>query len=114
MFLLTICQVIKHNKAQLSKIIKSGGFHGAFFGKLAGPSMKVVVPLAKDVLAPLASVASVQLFKKYTWPRSSEIRKKGITLVIINEDMDQIKRIIKSPENSNLLIDAISETVKTK
>ena len=37
---------------------------------------------------------------------------KRITLVILNEDMDDILRIIKSRENLDSLIDGVSETVK--
>ena len=36
---------IKLANAQISKIIQSGGF----LGKLAGPLMKVAVPLAKNI-----------------------------------------------------------------
>ena len=35
------------SKAQISKIIQSGGFLGSFLLKLAGPLMKVAIPLAK-------------------------------------------------------------------
>ena len=45
---------IKLSKAQISKIIQSGGFLGSLLIKLAGPWMQVVVPLAKNILAPLA------------------------------------------------------------
>ena len=38
----------KLSKAQLSKIIQSGGFLGALLDKLAGPLMKVSVSLAKS------------------------------------------------------------------
>ena len=44
---------IKLSKAQISKIIQSGGFLGSLLSKLAGPLMKVAVPLAKNILAPL-------------------------------------------------------------
>ena len=44
---------IKLSKTQLSKMIQSGGFLGNLLGKLAGPLMKVAMPLAKNVLAPL-------------------------------------------------------------
>ena len=37
---------------------------------------------------------------------------KWITLVISNEDMGDIIKIIKSLENSGVLIDGVSETVK--
>ena len=38
---------LKLSKAQIFKIIKSGGFLGYLLSKLAGPLMKVAVPLAK-------------------------------------------------------------------
>ena len=44
---------LKFSKAQISKIIQSGGFLGSLLSKLAGPLMKVAIPLAKNVLAPL-------------------------------------------------------------
>ena len=40
------------SKAQISKIIQSGGFLGSLLSKLAGPLMKVAIPLAKNILAP--------------------------------------------------------------
>ena len=50
---------IKLSKIQLSEMIHSGGFLGNLLGKLAGPLMKVVVPLAKNVLAPLGISAAM-------------------------------------------------------
>ena len=38
---------IKLSKAQITKIIQSGGFLGSLLSKLAGPLMKVAIPLAK-------------------------------------------------------------------
>ena len=49
---------MKLSKAQLSKIIQLGRFLGILLGKLAGPLVKVVVPLAKNALVPLATMAS--------------------------------------------------------
>ena len=50
---------IKSSKTQLSKMIQSGGFLGNLLGKLAGPLMKVAIPLAKNVLAPLGLTAAM-------------------------------------------------------
>ena len=50
---------IKLSKSQLSKMIQSGGFFGNLLGKLAGPLMKVAMPLAKNVLAPLGLTAAM-------------------------------------------------------
>ena len=43
----------KLSKAQISKIIQSGGFLASLLSKLVGLLMKVALPLAKKVLAPL-------------------------------------------------------------
>ena len=50
---------IKLSKTQLSKMIQSGGFLGNLLSKLAGPLMKVAMPLAKNVLAPLGLSAAM-------------------------------------------------------
>ena len=63
---------LKLSKAQISKIIQSGGFLGSLLSKIAGPLMKIAVPLAKNVLAPLgitaaASAIDAEIKKKNTW-----------------------------------------------
>ena len=40
---------LKLSKTQISKIIQSGGFLGSLLSKFAGPLMKVVILLAKNV-----------------------------------------------------------------
>ena len=50
---------IKLSKAQIKKLIQSGGFLGKLLSKLAGPLMKVAMPLAKNVLAPLGLTATM-------------------------------------------------------
>ena len=49
---------LKLSKAQISKIIQSWGFLGSLLSKLAGSLMKVAIPLAKNVLAPLGITAA--------------------------------------------------------
>ena len=63
---------IKLSKTQITKIIQSGGFLGSLLSKLAGPLMKIAVPFAKNVLAPLgitaaASALDAGIQKKNTW-----------------------------------------------
>ena len=48
----------KLSKAQISKIIQSGGFLGSLLSKLAGQLMKVAIPLAKNILPPLGIIAA--------------------------------------------------------
>ena len=50
---------IKLSKAQMKKLIQSGGFLGKLLTKLASPLMKVAMPLAKNVLAPLGLSAAM-------------------------------------------------------
>ena len=59
---------LKLSKAQLSKIIQSVGFLGSLLSKLAVPLMKVAIPLAKNILAPLGTTAAgIQKKKKWFW-----------------------------------------------
>ena len=62
---------IKLNKAQIEKMIQSGGFLGKLLSKLADPLMKVAMPLAKNVLAPLGLTAAMPAIdgsrKKISW-----------------------------------------------
>ena len=48
---------MKLSKDQISKLIQSWGFLRLLLSKLAAPLMKVIVPLAKNVLAPLRITA---------------------------------------------------------
>ena len=50
---------IKLSKAQIKTIIQSGGFLVKLLSKLEGPLMKVALPLAKNVLAPLGLTAAM-------------------------------------------------------
>ena len=63
---------LKFSKAQISNIIQSGGFLGSLLSKLADPLMKIAIPLAKNVLAPLGITAAALAIdagipKKNTW-----------------------------------------------
>ena len=48
---------MKLSKDQISKLIQSWGFLRLKLSKLAAPLMKVIVPLAKNILAPLRITA---------------------------------------------------------
>ena len=66
---------IKLSKAQIKKIIQSGGF----LGKLAGPLMKVALPLAKNVLAPLGLTAAISAIDGSI---QKKIHSSGVKLII--------------------------------
>ena len=101
---------IKLSKNQLSKMIQSGGFLENLLGKLVGPLMKVAMPLAKNVLAQLGLSAAMSTI-------DGSIKKKMFgsettTLIISNDEMDDILEIVKSLENSGLLLKGVSETIQ--
>ena len=101
---------IKLSKTQLSKMIQSGGFLGNLLGKLAGPLMKVAIPLAKNVLAPLGLFVAMSAI-------DGSIKKKMLdsgatTLIISNDEMDDILKLVKSLENSGVLLKGVSETIQ--
>ena len=50
---------VKFSKTLSLKMSQSGGFLGSLLSKLAGPLMKVAIPLAKNVLAPLGLTAAM-------------------------------------------------------
>ena len=55
---------VKFSKTQLLKMMESGGFLGNLLSKLAGPLMKVAMPLAKNVLAPLGLTAAMSAINR--------------------------------------------------
>ena len=69
---------IKLSKAQIKKLIQSGGFLGKLLSKLAGPLMKVAMPLAKNVLAPLGLTAATSAI-------DGSIQKRYMALVCFIE-----------------------------
>ena len=76
---------IKLSKAHISKIVQSEGFLGSLLSRLAGPLMKVAVPLTKNILAPLGITSAASAI-------DAGIQKKmhgsGTTALIIpNKEM---------------------------
>ena len=100
---------IKLSKAQIKKIIQSGGFLGKLLSTLAGPLMKVALPLAKNVLAPLGLTAAMSAIDGSI---QKKIHGSGVKLIIEQEDMNDIMKIIKALENSGILLKGVSKTIK--
>ena len=74
--------------------------------------MKVANPLAKRVLTPLGITAAASA-------TDAEIQKKihgsrNMTLIISNEEMNDIIKIIQALEDSNILLKGVTETKEQK
>ena len=102
---------LKYSKAQISKIIQSGAFLGSLLSKLAGPLMKVAIPLAKNVLAPLGITATASAIDAGI---QKKIHGSGTTTFISNEEMNDIMKIVQALENSNILLKGVTKTIKNE
>ena len=102
---------IKLSKAQMKKLIQSGGILGKLLSKLAGPLMEVAMPLAKNVLAPLGLTAAMSAI-------DGSIQKKfhgsGVKLIIEQEHVKDIMKIIEALENSGILLKGVSKTIENE
>ena len=100
----------KLSKAQISKIIQSGGSFGLWLGNLGKKVITdLAIPLARDNLPGNLTSNAINKFERKTSGKGAVGTRKGISLFISNEDMNDIIKIIKSLEDSGVLMD---ETVK--
>ena len=101
---------IKFSKAHISTIIQSRRFLGSSLTKIEGPLMNAAVLLTKSFLAPLeitgaASAVDAGIQKK--------IHSLGTTtLVISNEEMNDIRKIVQALEDSNILLKEVTKAIK--
>ena len=105
---------IKLSKTQLSKMIRSGGF----LGGLLGPLLKTGLPFMKNLIKPLAKSALIPLGLT-TSAADAGIHKKILgsvttTLIISNNEMEDIIKIVKSLKDSGLLLKGVNETIQNE
>ena len=103
---------LKLSKAPISKIIQSGGILGSLLSTLASPLMKVAIPLAKNILAQLGITAAASAI-------DAGIQKKidcsgTTTLIISNEEMNNVMKIVSALEDSNILLKGVAKTIKNE
>ena len=107
---------IKLSKAQINKIIQSGGF----LGKLLGPLLKTGLPLIKNVIKPLAKSVLIPLGLTAAVSAAdagihNQILGSGnTTLIISNEEMNDVIKIVEALEDSNILLKGVTEIVKNE
>ena len=73
--------------------------------------MKVALPLAKNILAPLDLTA---IMSAIDGSIQKKIHGSGVELIIEQEDMNDIMKIIKALENSGILLKGVSKTIKNE
>ena len=73
--------------------------------------MEVAIPLAKNVLAPLGLTAAMSAIDGSI---QKKIHGSGIKLIIEQEDMNDIMKIVEALENSGILLKGVSKTIKSE
>ena len=110
---------IKFSKTELPKMIQSGGF----LGKLLGPLLKTglllikngITPLSKSVLIPLGLTAAAAAAAAADAGMHKKILGSGnSTLIISNKDIEDLIKIVKSLEDSGLLLKGATESVQNE
>ena len=107
---------LKLSKAQINKIIQSGGF----LSKLLGPLLKAGLPLIKNVIKPLAKSVLIPLgLTAAASAADAGIHKKilgsgNTTLIISNEEINDIIKIVQALEDSNVLLKGLTKTIKNE
>ena len=100
-------------------MIQSGGF----LGRLLGPLLKTGLPLIKNVIKPLAKSVLISLGLTTAGSAADAgVHKKilgsghnnNTTLIISNDETENIIKIVKSLEDSGLLLKGVTETVQNE
>ena len=97
-------------------MIQSGGF----FSGLLGPLLKTGWPFIKNVIEPLAKIVLIPLGLTAAASAAVAVMHKKIlgsghtTLIISNNEIEDMIKIIKSLEDSGLLLKGVTETVQNQ
>ena len=94
---------------------QSGGYFGSWLGNLGKKELaNIAFPLARDNLPGLvrnSTSNAINKFERKISEKGAVKAGKGFSLLISIKDMNDIIKIIKSLEDSSVLIDGFTETV---
>ena len=101
---------IKSSKAQVKKIIKSGGALGSVLARFLPKLIKPAISLGKNILDPLGLSAAMSA-------TDAAINKKMYgsatkTVKFYNEDLDDMTKIVKALEDSDVLMKGVTRKHK--
>ena len=103
---------IKLSKVQINKLIKEGGALGSILARFLPKLIKPAISLGKNILAPLGLNAAMSA-------TDAAIQKKVYgsgtkTVRFSNKDLDDMTKIVKALEDSDVLMKGIAETLDMK
>ena len=101
---------IKFSKAQINKLIKEGGALGSILARFLPKLIKPTLSLGRNILAPLGLSAAMSA-------TDAAIQKKMYgsgtkTVQFSNKDLDDMTKIVKALEDSDVLMKGITKTLK--
>ena len=101
---------IKLSKTQITKLIKSGGALGSILAKFLPKLIKPAISLGKNILGPLELSAAMSATDAAI---NKKIHGYGTkTIKFSNKDLDDMTKIVKALEDSDVLMKGITETLK--
>ena len=106
---------IKVSKTQVFKTIQSGGSLGGFLANLGKKNTnKCCYSFSQSCLPGLVTnlTYTINKFERKISKKGAVRTEKAFTSFFSNEDMNDNIQIIKSSEDSGVLIDGVTETVK--
>ena len=103
---------IKLSKVQINKILKEGANLGKLLMEFLPKLIKPAISLGKIILAPFGLTAAMSA-------TDAAIPKKmygsgTTTLIVSNKDLNDMIKIVKSLENSDILLKGVTETIKNE
>ena len=105
--MLTIYQLTSNYQ----KAIKSGGF----LGRLLEPLLKLELPFMKNVIKPLSKSVLIPLgLTLGCWNTQTMLQMLKTTLIILDDEMEGIMKLVQSLEDPGLLLKVVSGLKKKK
>ena len=75
--------------------------------------MKVVIPLAKSILAPLGITAAASTIDQGIQKKIQRL-DRPTTLIISNKEMNDIMKIVQALADSNILLKGVTESIENE
>ena len=100
----------KISKTQIDKLIKEGGALGSILARFLLKLRKPTISLGKNILAPLGLSATMSATDVAIQTKVHGYGTKSVKFY--NKDLDDMTKIVKALEDSNVLMKGITETLK--
>ena len=101
---------IKLSKAQINKLMKEGSALGSILARFVPKSIKPAISFGKNILAPLGLSAAMSATDAAIQKKMYENGTK--TVKFSNKDLDDMAKIVKALEDSDVLMKGVTKTLK--